>query len=281
MSLATRFASAAASAILSAALLLNAAAAKDWTTVRIAMDATYPPFESLDPSGQIVGFDKDIADALCERMKVKCEFANQAWDGIIPGLLANKYDAILSSMSITEERKQQIDFSDKIYNTPPAIAVPKDSTLKGVTPEDLAGITIGAQTSTTHANYAQEKFPEAELKIYPSPDEYKLDLANGRLDAAIDDVVVLDRLGEERRGRLLQDPRRARRRIPSSTVPAPASASARRTPTCATCSTRRSPRSAPTAPTRRSTTSISRSTSTAAERRPSRISREDGGPPPA
>ena len=68
----------------------------------------------------------------------------------------------------------------------------RTSTLTGVTPEDLAGITIGAQTSTTHANYAEEKFPDAELKIYPSPDEYKLDLANGRLDAAIDDVVVLD-----------------------------------------------------------------------------------------
>ena len=160
-------------------------------------------------SGQIVGFSKDIADALCERMKVTCEFSNQAWEGIIPGLLANKYDAILSSMSITEERKQQIDFTDKYYNTPPAIAVPKDSTLKGVTPEDLAGITIGAQTSTTHANYAQEKFPDAELKIYPSPDEYKLDLAerpprrgNRRRGGA-------RRLDEERGGRVLQDPRRA------------------------------------------------------------------------
>lgn len=168
------------------------ASAKDWTVVRIAMDATYPPFESLDASGQIVGFDKEIADALCERMKVTCEFTNQAWDGIIPGLIANKYDAILSSMSITEERKQQIDFTEKYYNTPPAIAVPKDSALKGVTAEDLAGVTLGAQTSTTHSNYAQEKFPDAELKIYPSPDEYKLDLQNGRLDAAIDDVVVLD-----------------------------------------------------------------------------------------
>jgi polar amino acid transport system substrate-binding protein len=125
-------------------------------------------------------------------MKVKCEFTNQAWDGIIPGLLANKYDAILSSMSITDERKKQVDFTEKYYNTPPAIAVPKDSPLKGVTPDDLKGITIGAQTSTTHANYAQEKFPGAEVKIYPSPDEYKLDLSNGRLDAAIDDVVVLD-----------------------------------------------------------------------------------------
>ena len=173
------------------AVAVGTAQAKEWTTVRVAMDATYPPFESLDPSGEIVGFSKDIADALCERMKVTCEFTNQAWDGIIPGLLANKYDAIISSMSITEERMKQIDFSNKYYNTGPAIAVPKDSALTDVTPEALAGITIGAQTSTTHANYAQEKFPESELKIYPSPDEYKLDLSNGRLDAAIDDVVVL------------------------------------------------------------------------------------------
>ena len=174
------------------AVLVGAAQAKEWTTVRIAMDATYPPFESLDPSGQIVGFEKEIGDALCERMKVKCEFINTAWEGIIPGLLANKYDAILSSMSITEERKQQVDFTNKIYNTPPAIAVPKDSELKDVSPESLEGITIGAQTSTTHANYAQEKLPGVEVKVYPSPEEYKLDLANGRLDAAIDDVVVLD-----------------------------------------------------------------------------------------
>jgi polar amino acid transport system substrate-binding protein len=125
-------------------------------------------------------------------MDVTCEFTNQAWEGIIPGLIANNYDAILSSMSITEERKLQIDFTDKVYNTPPAIAVPNDSALKGVTPEDLSGITIGAQTSTTHANYAEAHFPDAELKIYPSPDEYKLDLSSGRLDAAIDDVVVLD-----------------------------------------------------------------------------------------
>ena len=181
-------------AAVAAAIVVSAgmAQAKDWTTVRIAMDATYPPFESLDPSGAIVGFDKDIADALCKQMKVTCEFTNQAWDGIIPGLLANKYDAILSSMSITEERMKQIDFTEKYYNTPPAIAVPNNSPLKGVTPDDLKGVTIGAQTSTTHANYAQEKFPGADVKIYPSPDEYKLDLANGRLDAAIDDVVVLD-----------------------------------------------------------------------------------------
>jgi polar amino acid transport system substrate-binding protein len=182
------------------AIAAGLAQAQEGRTVRIAMDATYPPFESLDASGQIVGFDKDIGDALCERMKVKCEFTNTAWEGIIPGLLANKYDAILSSMSITEERMQQVDFTDKIYNTPPAIAVPKDSELTDVTPEALEGATIGAQTSTTHANYAQEKLTGSEVKIYPSPDEYKLDLQNGRIDAAIDDVVVLSQWVESPEG---------------------------------------------------------------------------------
>jgi len=179
-------------AILALSVLAAQAQAQEQRTIRIAMDATYPPFESLDPSGQIVGFEKDIGEALCERMNAKCEFINQAWDGIIPGLLANKYDAILSSMSITEERKQQVDFTDKIYQTPAAIVVPKDSELQGTSAEALAGVAIGAQTSTTHANYVQEKLPEAELKVYPSPDEYKLDLSSGRLDAAMDDIVVLE-----------------------------------------------------------------------------------------
>jgi polar amino acid transport system substrate-binding protein len=182
-----RFAAAAAALLAGAAF----AQAKDWTTVRIGVDATYPPFEFTGPDGKIQGFSIDIANALCERMKVKCEYTNQAWDGIIPALQANKFDAIVSSMSITEERKKLVDFTDKYYNTPPAVVVPKDSDLKGITPEDLAGKAIGAQGSTTHANWIQEKLPDSELRAYPSPDEYKLDLANGRIDAAVDDVTVL------------------------------------------------------------------------------------------
>src|SRR5262249_11311725 len=115
----------------------------------------------------------------------------QAWDGIIPALNSNKIDAILSSMSITPERMKEIDFTDKVYNTPPAIAVPKDSTIASVDPANFGGKTIGVQVSTTHATYAEQAYSNAEVKAYPTADEYKLDLAAGRIDAAMDDVVVL------------------------------------------------------------------------------------------
>lgn len=170
---------------------VGGAHAADWSKVRIGTEGAYPPFNSLTSDGQLVGFDIDIANALCEEMKVECEFVTQDWDGMIPALQAGKFDAVIASMSITEERKQKVDFTNKYYNTPPAIGVPKDSKLAGVTKEDLSGILLGAQSSTTHSNYAEAYFPDADLKLYPTPDEYKLDLENGRLDAVIEDVVVL------------------------------------------------------------------------------------------
>jgi polar amino acid transport system substrate-binding protein len=178
---------------LAVALAAGSASAKDWTqtTVRIGTDATYPPFESQDAAGKIVGFDIDIGTAACAEVGLKCEFSNQDWDGIIPALTAGKIDAILSSMSITEERLKTIDFTDKVYNTPPAIAVPKDSDIASVDPANFAGKTIGVQSSTTHAAYAEKAYSGAEVKYYKTADDYKLDLSSGRLDAAMDDVVVL------------------------------------------------------------------------------------------
>jgi polar amino acid transport system substrate-binding protein len=172
------------------ALSLGAAQAQE-LTLKIGTEGAYPPFNSLTADGKLEGFDIDIANALCEEMKAKCEFVTQDWDGMIPALQAGKFDAIIASMSITDERKQQVDFSEKYYNTPPAIAVPKDSTIAGVTPEDLKGKTLGVQGSTTHSNYAEAKFPDTELKAYPTADEYKLDVSNGRVDGVIDDIVVL------------------------------------------------------------------------------------------
>lgn len=170
---------------------VSAATAQDTKTIRIGTEGAYPPFNALDASGELVGFDVEIAKALCAEMKVECEFVVQAWDGIIPALQANKFDAIIASMSINEERKKSVDFTDKYYHTPPAVAVPKDSEITDVTPEALAGLAVGAQGSTTHSTWAEQVLTESEVKLYPTPDEYKLDLENGRLDAAVDDVVVL------------------------------------------------------------------------------------------
>jgi polar amino acid transport system substrate-binding protein len=165
--------------------------AKDWSTIRIGTEGAYPPFNFLSPSGELQGFDIDIANALCANMKVKCEFVAQDWDGMIPALQNNRFDAIIASMSITEERLKQIDFSNKYYNTPGAIAVPKDSTLADTSAASLSGKAIGVQGSTTHSQAVEKFFPDADVRLYPTAEEYKLDLANGRLDAVSDDVVVL------------------------------------------------------------------------------------------
>lgn len=175
-----------------AALIAAPATAQDGEPmqVRIGTEGAYPPFNYFDSDRNLVGFDIDIANALCEAMNAECTFVTQDWDGIIPALRANRFDAIIASMSITPERDEIVDFSNKYYNTPPAIAVPKGSDL---TIEDLeAGdAVLGAQSATTHANYAEEYFSDDELRRYGTPEEYKLDLASGRIDAAIDDVVVL------------------------------------------------------------------------------------------
>ncbi|MEP9371503.1 ABC transporter substrate-binding protein [Mesorhizobium sp. KR1-2] len=177
----------AASAI---ALAIGAARAED-KVLKIGTEGAYPPFNNLTADGKLEGFDIDIARALCDEMKVQCEFVTQDWDGIIPALQAGKFDAIIASMSITDERKKKVDFTNKYYNTPPAIVAPKDTDIKGVTKEDLAGKTIGVQGSTIHFNYSEQTYTDSTVKPYPTAQEYQLDLANGRLDAANDDIVVV------------------------------------------------------------------------------------------
>jgi lysine-arginine-ornithine-binding protein len=177
-----------AAAVLAAALSVGAAAAKDWTTVRVGIEAAYPPFNGLNANKELVGFDVDIANALCAKMKVECTFVAQDWDGIIPALLAGKYDAIISSMSITDERKQVVDFTDKYYTNSLTFVGPKDSGITDVTPAGLAGKTLGAQSSTVSASYLEENYKGSDIKLYPTQDDAYLDLAAGRLDAVLADV---------------------------------------------------------------------------------------------
>jgi len=177
------------------AFAAGAATAQD-EVVRIGTEGAYPPFNYIDSDGNLAGFDIEIANALCDAAGFQCEFVVQDWDGIIPGLLARRYDAIIASMSITEERKQVVDFTDKYYATPAKFVKAKDRDLE--IPEDieaaneaLAGMTIGVQRATIHENFLRDNFPNLDIRVYASQDEANLDLANGRLDLVMADSVVL------------------------------------------------------------------------------------------
>ena len=159
--------------------------------VMIGTEGAYPPFNSIDPNGELVGFDVDIAKALCEVAQFECEFVVQDWDGMIPGLIAKKYDAIIASMSITEERKEKVDFTGKYYNTPAMFAATKGATFE-FTADGLAGKVIGAQRATIHENFLRDNFPGADIRVYATQDEANADLSAGRLDLVLADSVALD-----------------------------------------------------------------------------------------
>lgn len=167
------------------------AAAQEIEKVRIGTEGAYPPFNYFDSDNNLRGFDIDIARALCEEMGVECEFVAQDWEGIIPALLAGKYDAIIASMSITPERQQVVAFTDKYYQTPARFIAPEDTDISGNTPEAMAGKTIGAQAATTHATYLEDKYPDSTIRLYPTQDEANMDLVSGRLDAVLADSIVL------------------------------------------------------------------------------------------
>ncbi len=166
------------------------AEAKDWKTVRIGMDATYPPFESVNPQGQIVGFEVDYAKALCSKMQLTCTFQNQDWDGIIPALLSGKFDVIISSMNETAARSKLVTFSDVYYATPPVWVTTASNTSNDVSPAAMKDKTIGTQSSTTFANYLDKNYKGADVKLYPGGDEPFADLISGRLDYVVGDTVV-------------------------------------------------------------------------------------------
>jgi lysine-arginine-ornithine-binding protein len=177
-------------AIAAAVTLAAGSAAAQMQKVRIGTEGAYPPFNSIDPSGQLVGFDIDIANALCAAAQFECEFVVQDWDGMIPGLIAKKYDAIIASMSITEERKQAVDFTGKYYNTPAKFVAKKGADLN-VTFDGLAGKVVGVQRATIHENFLRDKFPGIDVKVYATQDEANADLVTGRTDLVMADSVAL------------------------------------------------------------------------------------------
>lgn len=158
--------------------------------ITIGTEAAYKPFAWVLPSGELTGFDIDIAKALCAEMGATCTIENQSFDGLIPALRAKKIDAIIASMTITEDRLKAVDFAGPYYTVPAMFIAAKDSGIE-VSEDGLDGKYVGVQRGTTMANYVKEKFPGASVQLYDTSDAANLDLASGRVDVVFADSVVL------------------------------------------------------------------------------------------
>ena len=179
-------------AVIALALAAGSVDAKEWKKVRIGTEGAYPPFNEIDSAGNLVGFDIDITNALCAEMKVECTIVAQDWDGIIPGLLAKKYDAIIASMTILPERMKVVDFTDKYYKTSAHFVKRKDSGVVDISRQGLKGLTLGAQKATTSSNYLEDVYKgHAKLKFYDTQPQANLDLKAGRLDAVHADTLPM------------------------------------------------------------------------------------------
>jgi lysine/arginine/ornithine transport system substrate-binding protein len=183
-------------ATLSVALLAvsaSAAYAKDWTTVRFGVDASYAPFESKAPDGKLVGFDIDLGNEICKRMNAKCVWVEQDFDGMIPGLKAKKFDGVLSSMTITPQRQEQIAFSAKLFDTPTRLVAKKGTTYQP-SADSLKGKSVGVEQGTIQETYAKDNWAPKGVNVVPyqNQDQVYADLISGRLDAALQDEVQAD-----------------------------------------------------------------------------------------
>lgn len=178
-----------------AALTLSVATAQaqapEWKKIRIGVEGAYPPFSEVGPDGKLKGFEIDLALAYCAEMKAECTLVQQDFDGLIPALQAKKIDAIIASMSITDERKKAIAFSNPYYNTPARFAAKADAKLD-VSVAGLKGKKIGVQRGTTHETYAAATFKQSEIVRYGSQDQVFLDLKSGRIDATLMDSPAAD-----------------------------------------------------------------------------------------
>lgn len=158
--------------------------------LRWGVDGGYPPFDELSPAGTIVGFDPDIASAICVDMKVKCVFVVQPFESAIPALNQNKFDALIASLGITAEREKQVTFSDKYYSSGAHLVARKGSNLLPDV-KSLAGKTVAVQSGSIHEHFAKENWATHGVKIvtYANQDNVYFDLLSGRVDAALQDDI--------------------------------------------------------------------------------------------
>ena len=164
-----------------AAPILSQAQAPDWAKIRIGVEANYPPFSQMSPDGKFSGFDIDIANAICAQIKAECTLVSQEWDGMMPALNARKFDMIVASMSITEERKKSADFSDSYYDIP-STWIGKTGSFSSMTPAALKGKKIIVTRNTPRAKFVQDNYKDSEVLLVAKEAEVTMELAAGRGD---------------------------------------------------------------------------------------------------
>ena len=181
-------------------------------SIRIGTEGAYPPWNNINSAGDLEGAEIDFGNEACKRMGADCEWITQDWDGIIPALLNGKYDIIIAGMSITEERKQKVNFTNGYMTDGARFAVLKDSGLANLSIAGMAkvnlnnaggkeqaaigqliaamsGKTVCVQSSTIHQNFLEKHMAGAvETRLYQTVDDHNLDLATGRCDAILADV---------------------------------------------------------------------------------------------
>jgi len=203
--------------VLASLLIIGSVYAND--KIRIGTEGAYPPWNSKDASGKLIGFEVELAWQLCRYMERQCDIVEQDWDGMIPALVMRKFDAIMAGMSITDERKKTITFSQGYADEVASLAVMKGSSLEGLdTPEGinlslggsdvtkalktltgaLAGKTVCVQTATIHQNFLDSgDVGKVDVRTYKTQDEVNLDLASGRCDAALAAAVAFTDYAEK------------------------------------------------------------------------------------
>lgn len=165
------------------------AQAPDWKKIRIGVEGNYPPFSQIAPDGKLTGFDIDIANAICAQLKAECTLVQQEWDGMIPALNVRKFDMIVASMTISEERKKAVDFSDPYYDVP-SRWIAKAGAFKDASPESFKGKKIAVIRNSPRAKFVADNFKTSETLLVNKETDVYLELAAGRADVAFGSSVV-------------------------------------------------------------------------------------------
>lgn len=169
--------------------------------IRVAIEGAYPPFNFIDPaSNELQGFEVDLLKSLCEIMQAQCVPVQHEWDGILKDLIDREYDAVMSSLEITERRQKRIAFSDPYYRIPAVFIGSKEAAPGEVTPQAMAGKRIGTTERSDHEIYLNTFYKDSEIVLYAKAEEANLDLVVGRLDAVFGDELLLSKFLESREG---------------------------------------------------------------------------------